>query len=71
MKIGIIGSGEVGQALAKGFAKHGYGVMMGTHNPSKSEELRSKTGAGGAFCEGLQFHRSPAHWAQAFKLLKK
>jgi 3-hydroxyisobutyrate dehydrogenase-like beta-hydroxyacid dehydrogenase len=26
MKIGILGTGVVGQSLAKGFAKHGYAV---------------------------------------------
>lgn len=27
-KVGIIGSGEVGKALAIGFAKHGYSVQL-------------------------------------------
>ena len=30
MKIGILGSGEVGKTLARGFAKHGYDVMIGS-----------------------------------------
>lgn len=34
-KIGIIGSGIVGQTLANGFLKHGYTVMMGTRNVEK------------------------------------
>ena len=41
-KVGIIGSGEVGQALAKGFAKHGYEVMLGTNTPAKQTTLREK-----------------------------
>jgi predicted dinucleotide-binding enzyme len=35
MKIGVLGSGEVGQTLAAGFAKHGYEVMIGTSSPDK------------------------------------
>ena len=42
-KIGVIGSGVVGQVLANGFVKHGYDVMIGTNNTSKHEELKSKT----------------------------
>jgi len=44
-KIGIIGSGIVGQTLANGFVKHGYAVMIGTNTPGKREELTSKTNA--------------------------
>ncbi len=28
-KIGVIGSGEVGQSLARGFVMFGYNVMIG------------------------------------------
>jgi len=42
-KIGIVGSGIVGQTLANGFVKHGYDVMIGTNTASKREELKSKT----------------------------
>ena len=42
-KIGIVGSGIVGQTLANGFVKHGYDVTIGTNTASKREELRSKT----------------------------
>ena len=37
MKVGIIGSGIVGQALAKGFKEEGYQVTLGTRDPSKEE----------------------------------
>ena len=40
MKIGILGSGIVGQTLGAGFIKHGHTVMMGTRNPD-SEEVRT------------------------------
>lgn len=35
MNVGILGSGDVGQALAAGFAQHGHPVTMGTRTPSK------------------------------------
>lgn len=37
MKIGIIGSGTVGQVLAKGFSSEGHEVSVGTRNPAKTE----------------------------------
>lgn len=37
MKAGIIGSGAVGQTLAKAFFNEGYEVMLGTRNTSKPE----------------------------------
>jgi predicted dinucleotide-binding enzyme len=42
-KIGIVGSGIVGQTLANGFIKHGYQVTIGTNTASKREALKSKT----------------------------
>jgi predicted dinucleotide-binding enzyme len=35
MKIGVLGSGGVGQTLAAGFLKHGHETMIGTREPSK------------------------------------
>ena len=35
MKIGVIGSGDVGQTLASGFLKHGHNVVIGTRDPTK------------------------------------
>ena len=35
MKVGIIGSGGVAQALGDGFVKHGHEVMLGTREPGK------------------------------------
>lgn len=42
-RIGIIGSGIVGQTLANGFIKNGYDVTIGTNTASKRDELKSKT----------------------------
>jgi predicted dinucleotide-binding enzyme len=38
MNVGIIGSGVVAKALAKGFMKHGHMVMLGTRTPAKLED---------------------------------
>lgn len=40
MKIGIIGSGDVGKALGRGFTKYGHEVMMGSRTPS-SEKIKN------------------------------
>jgi len=59
MKIGIIGSGEVGQTLGAGFLKEGHEVMLGTRDPSKPEVVEwKKANAGGrtgTFSETAQF----------------
>ena len=34
-KIGVLGSGQVGEVLANGFLKHGYAVMRGSREPEK------------------------------------
>ncbi len=57
-KIGVIGSGMIGQALANGFLKHGYDVMIGTNNKGKYAELKEKTGGKakiGSFDETAHF----------------
>ena len=43
-KIGIIGSGMVGRALAAGLTKHGYQVMVGSGDKSKREIINKETG---------------------------
>jgi predicted dinucleotide-binding enzyme len=42
MKVGIIGSGVVGQTLAAGFLKHGHEVAVGTRDPAKLKEWSAK-----------------------------
>jgi len=57
-KIGILGSGIVGQVLANGFIKYGYEVMIGTNDPSKHESLKDLThqkAAIGTFEETVKF----------------
>jgi predicted dinucleotide-binding enzyme len=47
-KIGVIGSGVVGQVLADGFLKHGYEVMRGTRDPAKLADWKGKAGPKGS-----------------------
>ena len=42
MKVGIIGSGAVGQTLAAGFVKHGHTVEIGTREPAKLKDWSAK-----------------------------
>ena len=42
MKVGVIGSGVVGQTLAAGFHKHGHEVEIGTRDPAKLKDWSAK-----------------------------
>jgi predicted dinucleotide-binding enzyme len=42
MKVGIIGSGVVAQALGAGFLKHGHEVALGTREPAKLADWSGK-----------------------------
>ncbi|HZD03557.1 MAG TPA: NAD(P)-binding domain-containing protein [Longimicrobiales bacterium] len=44
MKVGVIGSGAVGKALASGFLKHGHTVMCASRDPSKLEGWKAEAG---------------------------
>jgi predicted dinucleotide-binding enzyme len=41
-KVGILGSGDVGKTLAKGFLKHGYQVAIGSDHAEKLEEFKGE-----------------------------
>jgi len=43
-KIGVIGSGQVGETLANGFIKHGHEVMRGSREPSKLADWKKVAG---------------------------
>lgn len=45
MKVGILGSGDVAQALGRGFAAKGHEVKLGTRDPKKLEAWKSEVGA--------------------------
>lgn len=49
MKVGIIGSGDVGQSLAKGLVNAGHEVMMGTRETSRKELVKLKETIGKKF----------------------
>src|ERR1039457_4691741 len=59
MKIGVLGSGQVGQVLAAGFLKHGHSAMVGTRHPA-TEPMRkwleqNPPGAVGTFEDTAKF----------------
>jgi 8-hydroxy-5-deazaflavin:NADPH oxidoreductase len=58
MRIGIVGSGAVGEALAKGFLARGDEVMRGTREPAKLAAWKASAGANasvGTFAEAARF----------------
>jgi 8-hydroxy-5-deazaflavin:NADPH oxidoreductase len=58
MRIGIIGSGQVGEVLADGLLKHGYEVMRGSRDVAKLAPWKAKAGgraATGDFAETARF----------------
>ena len=57
-KVGILGSGTVGQKLGAGFRKSGYEVMIGTRNPDKLGDYLKGEGQGvrvGSFADTAAF----------------
>ena len=44
-KVGVLGSGMVGETLAKGFLAHGCTVMRGSREPQKLDAWRAQAGA--------------------------
>lgn len=58
MKIGVLGSGDVGKVLSQGFLKNGYTVMRGSRDPGKLTEWKNQAGtlaSTGTFEETAQF----------------
>lgn len=61
-RFGVLGSGPVGQTLARGLKKHGYEVRIGTRTPGKLAAFVKETGiAEGTF-------PAVAEWAEAIVL---
>ena len=59
MKVGVLGSGTVGQTLGAGFLKHGHQVMLGTRDPKKPDVQKwicdTPGATGGTFEEAARF----------------
>jgi hypothetical protein len=57
MKVGVIGSGEVGQTLGSGFLKHGHQVVLGTRDLAKLAAWKAENAAArvGSFAEAAAF----------------
>jgi 8-hydroxy-5-deazaflavin:NADPH oxidoreductase len=58
MNIGILGSGDVAKALAKGFLDRGDSVMLGTRDAAKLQEWKTSAGeraSVGSFEEAARF----------------
>jgi predicted dinucleotide-binding enzyme len=64
-KFGVLGSGEVGQALARGLKAEGYEVRIGSRSPEKLAGFATDAGVGtGTFAE-------VARWGDALVLAVK
>lgn len=58
MKVGILGSGIVGQTLGSGFIKYGHQVKIGTSNPNKLNDWIKNSGTNasiGSFADAASF----------------
>jgi 8-hydroxy-5-deazaflavin:NADPH oxidoreductase len=58
LKVAVLGSGVVGEALANGFLKYGYEVMRGSRAPDKLGDWKKVAGAKakiGTFAEAAKF----------------
>jgi len=60
MRIGIIGSGNVGGSLANGLVRHGHDVMLGTRDPAKPAvlefvEASDGRGRAGTYSEAARY----------------
>jgi hypothetical protein len=66
-KIGVLGSGKVGEVLADGFLKHGHAVMRGSREPGKLAAWQA--GAGGDASTGT--FAQTAAWGEVIVLAVK
>jgi len=64
-RIGVIGSGAVGQTLAGGLKKHGYDVRIASRTPGKLAEFAAKSGIQAGTPDDV------AAWAEAAVLAVK
>ncbi len=57
MKVGVLGSGDVAKALARGFVKHGHQVMLGTRDAGKLADFveKNKGAQVGSFADAAKY----------------
>ena len=62
MKVGILGSGDVAKALARGFIKHSHQVMLGTRDAGKLKDFvaQHKEAQIGSFADAAKFGEAVA-----------
>jgi len=65
-KVGILGTGMVGQVLANGFMKHGHQVMIATRDAGKVADWLDKNPGG-----KVGSHKEVAKWADILVLATK
>lgn len=65
-KIGVLGTGMVGQVLASGFLKHGYQVKIATRQPEKVADWLDRNAGG-----GVGSHKEVGAWADIIVLASK
>jgi pyrroline-5-carboxylate reductase len=74
MKIGVLGSGDIGTTLAAGFVKHGHQVALGTRDISKLNDWQRDHQAVtlGSFADAAKFAElavlaagKPPTWAKS------
>jgi 8-hydroxy-5-deazaflavin:NADPH oxidoreductase len=76
MRIGILGSGPVGQTLGKGFLRLGHAVKIGTRDAAKLKAWAEEAGpqaSVGTFAEAAEFGEMAvlaAHWSGVENVLR-
>ena len=58
MKVAILGTGDVGRALARGFLSRGHDVTMGSRDAGKAQSVAAEVGdgaSGGSFSDAASF----------------
>lgn len=58
MKVGVLGSGNVGRSLGRGFVRHGHEAMIGSRTPAKLDdwvEEVGERGSAGDFAEAAAY----------------
>jgi 8-hydroxy-5-deazaflavin:NADPH oxidoreductase len=54
MRVGVLGSGDVGRALGTGFVRHGHEAMIGSRTPAKLDDWVDDAGERGSAGEFAQ-----------------